>query len=82
VGAFPVEVMGEKVGAVVVPRPGIELLDPEDVITFAREQNTWPTFKVPSNSSLLRSEALPRNPGGNILKGCLRKGVEWGNSLR
>jgi acyl-CoA synthetase (AMP-forming)/AMP-acid ligase II len=60
----PDEVMGEKVGAVVVPRPGVELA-PEDVITFAREHLA--DFKVPQ-FLVIRSEALPRNPGGKILK--------------
>ena len=30
----------------------------------------------------LRSEPLPRNPGGKILKRHLRDGTEWGSPLR
>ena len=31
---------------------------------------------------ILRSEALPRNPGGKILKPRLRKDADWGKQLR
>jgi hypothetical protein len=31
---------------------------------------------------MIRSEALPRNPGGKILKPRLRKEAEWGKALR
>jgi hypothetical protein len=30
----------------------------------------------------LRSEPLPRNPGGKLLKAQLREQVEWGAPLR
>jgi acyl-CoA synthetase (AMP-forming)/AMP-acid ligase II len=69
----PDEMMGEKVGAVLVPRPGAEL-DPDDVIAFARKHLA--DFKVPQYLAV-RSEALPRNPGGKILKPTLREETDW-----
>ena len=30
---------------------------------------------------IVRSEALPRNPGGKILKKQLRESLEWGKQL-
>jgi long-chain acyl-CoA synthetase len=74
----PDAVMGEKVGAVVIPRPGVEL-SAEEVLSFAREHLA--DFKVPQ-FLVIRNEMLPRNPGGKILKGTLRKGVEWGSPIR
>jgi len=29
----------------------------------------------------MREDALPRNPGGKILKGKLRKEAEWGSPI-
>ncbi len=72
------EVMGEKVGAVIVPGPGIEISVTE-VLSFAREHLA--DFKVPQ-FLVIRSELLPRNPGGKILKAALRKTVEWGKPVR
>lgn len=74
----PDEVMGEKVGAVIVARPGaaIELTE---VISFAKEHLA--DFKVPQYL-VLRREPLPRNPGGKILKPVLRKQTDWGSPLR
>jgi len=69
----PDEMMGEKVGAVLVPRPGTEL-DVADVIAFARENLA--DFKVPQYVAV-RGEALPRNPGGKILKPTLREETDW-----
>jgi acyl-CoA synthetase (AMP-forming)/AMP-acid ligase II len=69
----PDEMMGEKVGAVLVPRPGTEL-DTGDVIAFAREHLA--DFKVPQYVAV-RDEPLPRNPGGKILKPTLREEVDW-----
>ena len=65
--------MGEKVGAVVVPLPGREL-DPDDLVAFARERLA--DFKVPQYLSV-RSEPLPRNPGGKVLKPPLREQGDW-----
>jgi acyl-CoA synthetase (AMP-forming)/AMP-acid ligase II len=65
--------MGEKVGAVVVPLPG-RTLEAPDLIAFARERLA--DFKVPQYV-VVRSEPLPRNPGGKVLKPSLRQGVDW-----
>jgi acyl-CoA synthetase (AMP-forming)/AMP-acid ligase II len=69
----PDEMMGEKVGAVLVPRPGTEL-DVDDVLAFARGHLA--DFKVPQYV-VVRDEPLPRNPGGKILKPTLRQDVDW-----
>jgi acyl-CoA synthetase (AMP-forming)/AMP-acid ligase II len=74
----PDAMMGEKVGAVVVPKPG-RSIDIPDVIAFARTRLA--DFKVPQYM-VVRDEMLPRNPGGKILKKALRQSVEWGKALR
>ena len=74
----PDEVMGEKVGAVVVPRPGAEL-DPTDLAGFARERLA--DFKVPQYVAV-RADPLPRNAGGKVLKPVLRDETSWGAPLR
>ena len=70
--------MGEKVGAVIVPRPGQDL-DLDDLIAFARKHLA--DFKVPQYVSI-RTEPMPRNPGGKMLKPVLRRETEWGKPLR
>jgi long-chain acyl-CoA synthetase len=65
--------MGEKVGAVVVPRPGQELAA-ADLLAFARARLA--DFKVPQYLAV-RSDPLPRNPGGKVLKPPLRAESEW-----
>ena len=72
------EVMGEKVGAVVVPRPG-RSLDISDLLEFARGRLA--DFKVPQYVTV-RNEPMPRNPGGKMLKPVLRKETEWGKAVR
>ncbi|HSO76197.1 MAG TPA: AMP-binding protein [Blastocatellia bacterium] len=72
------EVMGEKVGAVIVPSPGGEA-DVSEIIAFARKHLA--DFKVPQYISI-RTQPLPRNPGGKILKPVLRKETEWGKPVR
>jgi acyl-CoA synthetase (AMP-forming)/AMP-acid ligase II len=74
----PDSMMGEKVGAVIVPLPGSSLTE-EAVVAFAREQLA--DFKVPQFVAL-RAEPLPRNPGGKVLKPVLRKETDWGRPLR
>ena len=74
----PDSMMGEKVGAVVVPRPGCTP-DVASLTSFAREQLA--DFKVPQFVSV-RGEPLPRNPGGKVLKAQLRDETEWGAPLR
>jgi acyl-CoA synthetase (AMP-forming)/AMP-acid ligase II len=72
------EMMGEKVGAVIVPKPG-KTIEPVELLAFARERLA--DFKIPQYVAI-RSEALPRNPGGKILKKQLRTGTEWGKAVR
>jgi acyl-CoA synthetase (AMP-forming)/AMP-acid ligase II len=74
----PDEMMGEKVGAIIVPRPGLELKVGE-VLEFAAERIG--DFKVPQYV-VVRAEPLPRNPGGKILKPALRKDTTWGAPVR
>jgi long-chain acyl-CoA synthetase len=74
----PDPMMGEKVGAVIVPVPGTEL-DRDAVLAYARGHLA--DFKVPQYLAV-RTEVLPRNPGGKVLKPVLRKEVEWGPPLR
>jgi len=74
----PDEVMGEKVGAVIVPKPG-QQIEVDELVAFARQHLA--DFKVPQYV-LIRPEMLPRNPGGKILKPALRKTVEWGKPIR
>jgi acyl-CoA synthetase (AMP-forming)/AMP-acid ligase II len=73
----PDEMMGEKVGAVIVPRPGAKP-DVGDILAFARERLA--DFKVPQYV-VLRQEPLARNPGGKVLKARLRQGVDWGKPV-
>jgi acyl-CoA synthetase (AMP-forming)/AMP-acid ligase II len=70
----PDEMMGEKVGAVLVPTPGQEL-DTAAVLAYARDHLA--DFKVPQYVSV-RPDPLPRNPGGKVLKPLLRKETAWG----
>ncbi len=74
----PDDMMGEKVGAVIVPA-GEEPVDVEAVLAHARERVA--DFKVPQYVAL-RKEPLPRNPGGKVLKAQLRDETEWGEPLR
>jgi long-chain acyl-CoA synthetase len=74
----PDTMMGEKVGAVIVPRPG-QTIDLDDLIAFARKHLA--DFKVPQYVAI-RTEPMPRNPGGKMLKPVLRKEVEWDKPLR
>jgi long-chain acyl-CoA synthetase len=69
----PDEMMGEKVGAVVVPRPG-QTLEVGDLLRFAGTQLA--DFKVPQ-FVVIRTEPMPRNPGGKMLKPVLRKETLW-----
>ena len=71
----PDPVMGEKVGAVVLPRPGVTA---EDLVpglaAFARQRLA--DFKVPQFVRVLAGP-LPRNAGGKVLKAPLRETTEW-----
>ena len=74
----PDEMMGEKVGAVIVARPG-QQIDMDDLLVFAR--NHLADFKIPQYV-VIRKEPMPRNPGGKMLKPVLRKETEWGKPVR
>jgi len=74
----PDTMMGEKVGAIVVLKPGAEAQAAE-IRSFL--EGRLADFKIPQYM-LIRAETLPRNPGGKILKSRLRKEVEWGSPLK
>lgn len=69
----PDPMMGEKVGAIIVPMPG-QHLDSIEFRAFARQHLA--DFKVPQFLAL-REEPLPRNAGGKVLKPVLRKETTW-----
>jgi long-chain acyl-CoA synthetase len=64
----PDKMMGEKVGAVIVPLPRASV-DPGAVLAYARERLA--DFKVPQYIAV-RTDPLPRNPNGKVLKSPLR----------
>jgi acyl-CoA synthetase (AMP-forming)/AMP-acid ligase II len=67
--------MGEKVGAVVLPRAGVTATDlVPSLIAYARTQLA--DFKVPQFVRVLDGP-LPRNAGGKVLKAPLRQNQEW-----
>lgn len=70
----PDEMLGEKVGAVIVPLPGT-VFETGPVLEHLRA--TLADFKVPQFFTV-RDEPLPRNPGGKILKRPLRERTDWG----
>jgi len=74
----PDPVMGEKVGAVVVPVPG-SAFDPRAVLGYLDEHIA--DFKVPEYLSVSQ-QPLPRNPGGKLLKRSLRENVDWDSAVR
>jgi acyl-CoA synthetase (AMP-forming)/AMP-acid ligase II len=74
----PDEMMGEKVGAVIVPQPGTNP-DPLEIRAFTK--SLIADFKAPQFITF-RDEPLPRNAGGKVLKPQLRKEVVWGDQLR
>jgi long-chain acyl-CoA synthetase len=76
--AVPDEMMGEKVGAVIVPAAG-GTLDVPAVLEYCRAHLA--DFKVPQYIST-REDPLPRNPGGKLLKKQLREETDWGEPLR
>jgi acyl-CoA synthetase (AMP-forming)/AMP-acid ligase II len=76
--AVPDEVMGEKVGAVLVPIGGQEI-DVDQVVAHCRERLA--DFKVPQFIAVVPGP-LPRNAGGKLLKARLRDDVQWGPPLR
>jgi acyl-CoA synthetase (AMP-forming)/AMP-acid ligase II len=75
----PDDVLGEKVGAVLVAAPGSSSPDPGAVLDYLADRLA--DFKLPQYV-VVRDEPLPRNPGGKVLKRELREGVDWGAPLR
>ena len=71
------EMMGEKVGAAIVLKPGARA-EISEIVEFARSRLA--DFKIPQYLAFC-SEVLPRNPGGKILKKVLRSNVEWGKPV-
>ncbi len=74
----PDSMMGEKVGAVVVLKPGAKA-KPAEICEFLHGRLA--DFKIPQ-FMMIRADPLPRNAGGKILKPRLRKEAAWGTSLR
>ncbi|HXY34831.1 MAG TPA: AMP-binding protein [Planctomycetaceae bacterium] len=74
----PDQMMGEKVGAVIVPKPHTRV-DVADLLAFTKTRIA--DFKVPEYVAV-RSEPLPRNPGGKILKRRLRDETAWGSPVQ
>ncbi len=74
----PDAMMGEKVGAIVVLKPGMKA-EPAEICASLKGRIA--DFKIPQYL-IIRAEALPRNPGGKILKPRLRKEAVWGKPLR
>ena len=73
---IPHHSLGEEVGAIVQVTPGIDVSEPE---LQAHVAEHLARFKVPVRIDI-RSEPLPRNPNGKILKRQLRDEVleQWG----
>jgi long-chain acyl-CoA synthetase len=69
----PDEVMGEKVGAVLVPVPGTSI-DIAAVRSYLAERIA--DFKIPEYM-VVRGDPLPRNPGGKLLKRRVRDETTW-----
>ncbi len=74
----PDVMMGEKVAALIVLKPGHQA-EAGEILAFAGQRLA--DFKVPQYV-VLRTEALPRNPGGKILKKHVRESVDWGKPIR
>ena len=74
----PDPMMGEKVGAVIVPVPG-SAFDPRAVLGYLAEHIA--DLKVPEYLSVSQ-QPLPRNPGGKLLKRSLRENVDWDSAVR
>lgn len=75
--AVPDEVMGEKVGAVLLGDQ--HEIDVAAVLDYCRGQLA--DFKVPQYITVV-SEALPRTASGKLFKAQLRNQVQWGSPLR
>jgi long-chain acyl-CoA synthetase len=74
----PDEMMGEKVGAVIVPTPGAEF-DVAAVFDYLGAHIA--DFKIPQYVAV-SAAPLPRNPGGKLLKRQLRDETDWAAAIR
>ncbi|WP_338897722.1 AMP-binding protein [Streptomyces sp. TG1A-60] len=74
----PDEIMGEKVGVVVVPTSAGSF---DAGAMLAHLVDRLADFKIPQYVAV-RDAPLPRNPGGKVLKGALREETEWGTLVR
>jgi acyl-CoA synthetase (AMP-forming)/AMP-acid ligase II len=73
----PDNMMGEKVGCVIVPgEDGVEI---DVVLRHAAAQIA--DYKVPQYVAILETP-LPRNPAGKVLKQVLRTQIVWGHPVR
>jgi acyl-CoA synthetase (AMP-forming)/AMP-acid ligase II len=72
------DVMGEKVGALVVTTPGA-VVTPDAVA--AHVASRLADFKVPEYV-VVQTDPLPRNPGGKLRKASIRADTKWGSPLR
>jgi acyl-CoA synthetase (AMP-forming)/AMP-acid ligase II len=73
----PDQMMGEKVGAAVVPKEGMTL-EGNELIEFTAQRLA--DFKLPQYL-VIRKKSLPRNPGGKIIKHEVRRDTDWGQEL-
>ena len=71
------EMMGEKVGAVIVHTPGVEL-DVGAVLAYCGERLA--DFKLPQYV-VVSDDPLPRNAAGKILKTALKTRTRWGKPI-
>jgi long-chain acyl-CoA synthetase len=74
----PDEMMGEKVGAVIVPVPGAPF-DAAAVFDYLGAHIA--DFKIPQFVAV-SATPLPRNPGGKLLKRMLRDQTDWAAAIR
>jgi len=74
----PDEMMGEKVGVVIVPAPGARF-DVAAVLDYLSAHIA--EFKIPQYVAVSPAP-LPRNPGGKLLKRQLRDHTDWAAAIR
>ena len=74
----PDEMMGEKVGAVIVPAPGVTF---EVAAVFDYLGAHIADFKIPEYVAG-SATPLPRNPGGKLLKRHLRDHTDWAAAIQ
>jgi long-chain acyl-CoA synthetase len=74
----PDEMMGEKVGAVIVPTPGVKF---EVAAVFDYLGAHIADFKIPQYVAV-SAAPLPRNPGGKLLKRHLRDQTDWAAAIQ